>query len=55
MEIEEARELAELTDRIVANLKTIAESGYTDSDLDDMVKQTGNIVENLQTIDASNV
>ena len=41
MSIEEARELAELTDRIVCNLKTISDDA---NDLYELFKQTGHIV-----------
>ena len=50
--LEDARELGELTDRIVANLKTIAEN---DNELDGLFQQTSNIVANLKFIEESNV
>lgn len=49
--LEEAREFAELTNRIVANLKTIDEN---DDDLDGLFQQTSNIVANLKAIDEDN-
>jgi pyruvate-formate lyase-activating enzyme len=46
--LEDARELAELTDRIVADLKTINEN---DCDLEELERQTSNIVANLKAIE----
>jgi 3-keto-L-gulonate-6-phosphate decarboxylase len=46
--LEEAREFAGLTDRIVANLKFIDESNVN---LNDMAEQTSNIVANLRVIE----
>jgi len=50
--LEDAREFAELTNRIVADLKTIEEN---DNDLDGLIQQTSNIVANLKLIEESNV
>lgn len=50
--LEDAREFAELTNRIVANLEAIAED---DNDLDVLFQQTSNIVANLKFIEESNV
>ncbi len=50
--LEDARELAELTNRIVADLKTISEYDY---DLDGLFQQTSNIVANIKFIEESNV
>lgn len=49
--LEEARELAELTNRIISDLKTISEY---DDDLDGLFQQTSNIVANLKAIDEDN-
>jgi hypothetical protein len=46
--LEEARKLAELTDRIVCNLKVINHDG--NPDLEETLRQTGYIVSNLSTI-----
>ena len=51
MSIEEARELAELTDRIVSNLKTINDDGSNFDDLEEMEKQTGEVACNLRFIE----
>ncbi len=45
--LEDAREFAEFTNRIVANLKTIDES----YDLEELERQTGNIAESLKAIE----
>ena len=49
LSIEEARELAELTNRIVANLKAITEE-YNTKDLDELESTTGNIVANFKAM-----
>jgi hypothetical protein len=50
--LEEARELAELTDRIVANLKAIDENN---NDLEALLEQTGFLAADLKYIEESNV
>jgi hypothetical protein len=49
MNLEEARELADLTARIVANLEII---NADDTDLEELLKTTSTIVENLKTTEA---
>jgi hypothetical protein len=48
--LEEARELAELTNRIVADLKTIEENELSFDDFQELERQTGIITGNLQVI-----
>ncbi len=50
--LEDAKELADLTSRIVANLKVIEED---DADLDGLLEQTTAIVANLKFIEDSNL
>lgn len=50
--LEDARKLAELTGRIVANQKAIEEN---DIDLDALLEQTSAVVANYRFIDESNV
>ena len=52
MSLEEARELPELTDRIVNNLEIINEDG---NDLEGLLEKTNSIVSNLQTINESEI
>jgi hypothetical protein len=49
--MEEARELAELTDRIVANLRAIDDDGSTEDSLKEMLDTTERIVSGLQTVE----
>jgi hypothetical protein len=53
MTLDEARELAELTDRIV-NLKLIEQDGNTLDDLEELDKLSCSIVRNLEAINADN-
>jgi len=50
--LEDARELAELTDRIVANLEAIDEN---DNDLEALLERTSTITCNLKYIEESDV
>jgi transcriptional regulator len=51
MSLEKARQLAELTDRIVSNLKVINADG---NDLEEILMQTGHIADNLKVINSEN-
>jgi hypothetical protein len=50
LSIQQARELAELTDRIVTNLKAIDDDGSTEDSLKEMYETTDRIAGNLQAI-----
>jgi hypothetical protein len=52
MNLEEARELAELTTRIVKNLEKI---NADPTDLDDMLERTTGIVANLKAIEDAQI
>jgi hypothetical protein len=54
MTLDEARELAELTDRIAANLKVIEQDGNTLDGLEELDKLSCSIVRNLEAINADN-
>jgi hypothetical protein len=51
MSLDEARELAALTDRIVENLKFIEEHADSNEDFDDLEKQSSTVAQNLQFIE----
>jgi hypothetical protein len=53
MSIEEARELAALTDRIVSNMKAIDRTAWNEESLAQFDGTSGSIVANLETIDQS--
>jgi hypothetical protein len=54
MTLDEARELAELTARIVANLEVIERDGNTLDDLEELDKLSCSIARNLEAINADN-
>ena len=51
LSLDEAQELADLTDRIVGNLKYIEEHGPDDADLDRLEGTTSSVVDNLKYIE----
>lgn len=52
MSLEEARELEQLTTRIVLNLKAIDDAEFTDDYLEELYKTTSGIVQGLEKIAA---